>query len=429
MSTLTLRLPRPHSNQQRILREARRYNVLACGRRFGKSHLLINRQADTILKGGNFGYFAPNYKLLGDYWRDTITLLGPIIASSNKTDHRIEYITGGSAEMWTLEDEDAGRSRKYHRVAVDEAGLVANLGETWQAAIRATLIDYKGDAWLAGTPKGRNFFYEVFQRGIDPHRPEWVCWQMPTSANPYISADEVQAMRDEVSERKAAQEIDAQFLDDAGGVFRNVRAAATAARQEQPTRGHQYIIGADWGRSGDYTVFAVLDATSGRLAALDRSNRVEYELQRGRLGALCERFGPIVVIAEENSMGVPIVERLKRDGLPVRPFTTTNASKAEIIDALALAFERGTIAILNDPVLISELEAFEATKTPSGLIRYAAPEGMHDDTVMALALAWHGAQRPKMQSARVDFHARTTPTAAPPIAARSDEEIERMLDG
>jgi len=90
---------------------------------------------------------------------------------------------------------------------------------------------------------------------------------------------------------------------------------------------------------------------------------------------------------------------------------------------------RGPIAIPKEPVLISELEAFEATKTPSGLIRYAAPEGMHDDTVMALALAWHGAQRPKMQSAKVDFYARTAPAAAPPRAARSNEEIERMLDG
>jgi hypothetical protein len=429
MPTLKLTLPKPHVNQQRILDGARRYNVIACGRRFGKSHLLINRQASTILQGRNYGYFAPNYKLLGDYWRDTIKLLRPIIANSNKTDHRIEFVTGGSTEMWTLEDEDAGRSRKYHRVGIDEAGLVANLGEIWQTAIRATLIDFKGDADFAGTPKGRNFFYEVYQRGLDALRPDWACWQMPTSANPFISPDEVQAMRDEVSERKAAQEIDAAFLDDAGGVFRNVRAAATATIQDRPIPGHQYIIGADWGRSGDYTVFALLDATSMQLVALDRSNKVEYELQRGRLNALAERFQPAAIIAEENSMGVPIVERLRRDGLPVRPFTTTNASKAEIIDGLALAFERGTIAILDNPILIAELEAFEMTRTPSGLVRYAAPEGMHDDTVMGLALAWHGAQRPKMQSASFDFYARAPQAITALPQARSDEEIEQLLNG
>ena len=76
--------------------------------------------------------------------------------------------------------------------------------------------------------------------------------------------------------------------------------------------------------------------------------------------------------------------------MPVQPFTTTNASKQQAIDALALAFERQDITIIPDPVLIGELQAFEAKRLPSGMLRYQAPEGMHDDTVIALALAWQG---------------------------------------
>jgi len=85
-----------------------------------------------------------------------------------------------------------------------------------------------------------------------------------------------------------------------------------------------------------------------------------------------------------------LIEQLQRDGLPIQPFLTTNASKAQAIDALALAFERGEIRILDEPVLINELQAYESTRLPSGLTRYSAPEGMHDDTVMALSMAWHG---------------------------------------
>jgi len=114
-------------------------------------------------------------------------------------------------------------------------------------------------------------------------------------------------------------------------------------------------------------------------------------MQRGRLLGLCDRFRPSVVLAEENSIGAPIIEQLVRDGVPVQPFVTSNSSKAEIIDALTLAFERQTIRIVDDPVLIGELESFEATRLPSGLMRYAAAEGCHDDTVMALALAWWAA--------------------------------------
>ena len=91
-----------------------------------------------------------------------------------------------------------------------------------------------------------------------------------------------------------------------------------------------------------------------------------------------------------NSIGQPVIEQLTREGLRIHPFTTTNASKAEAIEALALAFERGDIRILNDPVMLSELMAYQAERLPSGLLRYGAPTGGHDDIVMSLALAWTG---------------------------------------
>jgi hypothetical protein len=77
--------------------------------------------------------------------------------------------------------------------------------------------------------------------------------------------------------------------------------------------------------------------------------------------------------------------------VPVIGFQFTNATKAVIVEALALAFERGEIRIPADQVLIAELLAFEGERGTSGLIRYGAPAGFHDDCVMALALAWQGA--------------------------------------
>jgi hypothetical protein len=46
-----------------------------------------------------------------------------------------------------------------------------------------------------------------------------------------------------------------------------------------------------------------------------------------------------------HTIGQPIIEQLSRDGLRIRPFTTTNASKAIAVEALALAFERREIRI------------------------------------------------------------------------------------
>jgi hypothetical protein len=206
--------------------------------------------------------------------------------------------------------------------------------------------------------------------------------------NPSIPFTEIEHLYRTMPDRAFRQEILAEFLEDGGGVFRRVREAATAPRQERAADGHAYVIGCDWGRSHDYTVYAVVDASTKSLVSIERSTNLEYALQRGRLVALCERFAPGVVLAESNAMGQPIIEALSRDRVPVRPFVTTNASKAAIIDGLALAFERGDIQILDEPWLIAELEAYEQERLPSGLLRSSAPAGMHDDGVMALAMAW-----------------------------------------
>jgi len=77
----------------------------------------------------------------------------------------------------------------------------------------------------------------------------------------------------------------------------------------------------------------------------------------------------------------------------VIPFTTTASSKGPLIEALALALERGELAILPDPALVGELNAYRLERLPSGRFRYGAPPGEHDDCVIALALAWHGASQ------------------------------------
>jgi phage terminase large subunit-like protein len=91
---------------------------------------------------------------------------------------------------------------------------------------------------------------------------------------------------------------------------------------------------------------------------------------------------------ESNSIGQPVIDQLVARGMAVIPFVTTNLTKQTIIQNLQAAFENGEIAILNDPVLIGELLSFESKRNTSGSFSYSAPEGMHDDCVMSLAIAW-----------------------------------------
>lgn len=383
----------PHPGQMQIMQERSRYNVVACGRRWGKTETGMALLTQTaMMRNEPVAWFAPTYKLLGDVWRRLAFDLEPWTAVANKTERRIELQRGGVVEMWTLEDEDAGRGRSYGRIVVDEAALVPNLGNVWAAAIRPTLTDLGGDAWFFSTPKGRNDFWQMYQFGLDPLREDWQCWQMPTITNPFIRRDEIEAARHDLPDRVFQQEYLAEFLEDSA-VFRGITTAAIATPQAYKDYNvpHDYVIGVDWGKYEDYSVFTVIDATIGELCHMDRSNRIEYQTQLERLKRLVKSFDARQVIAENNSIGDPLAEQLRRAGVPLQEFTSTNRSKQELIEGLMLGLERGKLKLLNDPVLIGELQAFEATRLPGGGLRYAAPEGYHDDCVIALALAWSAA--------------------------------------
>lgn len=361
--------------QRRVVDEATRFNVVCVGRRAGKTQLGIHLCADRDVLGYPVGWFSPSYKLMLEVWREVVQTFAPVIVRQNATERRMEFTTGGVLEFWSLDNPQAGRGRKYRRVIVDEAAFVPTLLDAWNYAIRPTLADLRGDGWIFSTPKGRNGFWQLWQRGQDEMEPDWRSWQMPSEVNPLIPPGELDEMRRQLPEMVRRQELDAEFLDDAGGVFRQVMDAATAEPQERGHLGHEYIMGIDWAYSSDYTAVTVLDIGTRSLVYLDRFNGVDYTMQRERIAAIADRFRPQVIISEANAMGRPNNESLRSMGLEVMDFTTTSASKDLIIGKLAGALERGDIRILPDPVLISELQAYEGIRQPGGGVKYGAPEG------------------------------------------------------
>lgn len=387
MTTITVRIPRPHEAQQTIIDESARFNVVNCGRRFGKSVLGLNRLTTPETLPYPQAWFSPTYKMLLEIWREAVEVFAPITKRKNVQERRVEFITGGMVEFWSLDKPDSARGRKYKRVIIDEAALVVDLMGIFQSVIRPMLVDYKGDAWMLSTPKGRNGFWQMYQLGIDAQQTDWQSWTKPTSANPYIADSEIEAMRANMPELIFKQEIEAMFLDDAGGVFRRVMEAATAEALNSGEDGKQYVAGVDVASQVDYTVVSVFDVAEKRMVYMDRFNRVEYPVLEERLAAVYKRFNMQTMVIESNSIGRPVIDHMRKRNLSIQEFTTTNATKTAVIQKLQAAFEHGEISILNDPTLIGELQAFEGTQM-STYWKYGAPAGMHDDTVMSLAIAW-----------------------------------------
>lgn len=214
-----------HSAQLRVQKQLTGRDILRAGRRWGKTTFLEQRYAYKALCGRHIGWFTPQYKLQMPTYRRLYTLLSPIVLQSSKTEGVIRLvplegqIEGGSIEFWTLDNPDAGRSRAYDDVVLDEASLVEkDLRETVEQAIMPTLLDRAGTLIVAGTPKGinvSNYFYVACTDktlGFTEH-------YAPTRDNPTLDPQGVATLQEKYPPLVYQQEFLAEFVDWGGEAF------------------------------------------------------------------------------------------------------------------------------------------------------------------------------------------------------------------
>lgn len=378
-------LPEPHDAQRRILDERERFNVLACGRRWGKTHLCTYLALQPALSGFPVGWFAPTYKVLSDATRTIWERLRPIHGRCrfDRSEMRLELPGGGSIEFWSTEPRHAGdqdsevaRSRKYKRIIYDEAARAKRLEADWTKAIRPTLADLRGDAWFPSTPKGHNYFRRLFVRGQGEQ--DWKSWQMPTSSNPYIHPKEVEAARRELPADAFSQEYLAEFLADAANPF-GLNAIAQCVVPMEP--GDVAVWGVDLAKSMDWTVAIGLN-DAGRVCAFQRWQG-DWRNTTTRLMGM---IGDTPALIDSTGVGDPIVEQIQSRCPLVEGFKFTAQSKQQLFEGLAVAIQRGEIGF-PDGIIRHELEVFQYEYTSTG-VRYTAPDGEHDDCADALGLAW-----------------------------------------
>ena len=194
------------------MNEASRFNILKCGRRFGKSTLSIYNATAALMEGKVCAYFAPTYKDAQEWWNEITSRLASIITAKDATMKQIRTITGGKLDVWSFDNPDSGRGRKYHLVQIDECEKGGNFEKAWKQSIRPTLTDYRGDAWFYSTPQfGRTFFKELFKY---PERlDDWKSWKFTTYDNPFISPDEVDSAKRELDPLTFACEYLAEDVD------------------------------------------------------------------------------------------------------------------------------------------------------------------------------------------------------------------------
>ena len=406
-----IRLPFPHRGQMVVQQQAKRFNVLSAGRRWRKTTLAMCIAVEGAMRGYALLWGAPTFDQVRIGWNETRQACGGY-AKFVQQRMTVEFPDGGRIIYRSLDDPDNARGHTADGVVIDEAGDVK--ARAWYEVLRPMLIDTSGWAWLIGTPRGRNWFWREWVNSQD--RDDSMAWQVPTLGvevvngilrrkphpleNPDIGFAEIERIFQTTPEDIFRQEILAEFLEHEGQVFRNI-AACLHAPQSTPEEhaGHRIVMGCDWAKSQDFTVLSVVCADCKQELAFDRFNQIDYHVQRQRLTTLAERWGVTRIETELNSIGTPVFEELQRAGLPVFGFMTTATSKPPLIESLALALEREEMQWLDIPVATAELEAYERkVSLATGRSSYSAPEGLHDDSVIARALAVramnHHAPRP-----------------------------------
>lgn len=379
-----------HPRQQEIHDSPALYKVVACGRQAGKTHLGAHEATEGLNAQERVLLSSTSQDQSDIFWEYITDWLADAIQSGVVYKHegrRILRYKDGYVRVKTGRDPDVLRGGNWNKIIFDECAWLDP--DTWYKVGQPMLLKSDGKAIFLSSPKRRNWFWELFVKAQADESGLWQAWNFSSHENPHLSTTALERMAENMSDEDYRQEILAEFLETAGAVFRRVDECATLQRRE-PYAG-RFVGGLDFAQVKDYTVFMVMDADTRQLVDYDRFHKMDWQLQRGRIQTMYSKWQPQAIIAESNSVGSPNIEALQREGLPIVAFETTASSKPPLIESLVLAFDRDEIAILDDPILKNELKAFERkVSLTTGRSQYSAPDGVHDDTVMALALAWHG---------------------------------------
>lgn len=385
METANLRLFCPRESEKLIFESMARFMIMDAGRRWGKTLSAINWLLEGTWKyGGENWWVVPIYKIGRIAWR---RLTGCVpkraIRDCSKVEMRMELISGGSIEIRSADNPENLRGEGLKRLVIDEAARVPR--DAWEESLRPSLSDNQGRALFISTPKGRNWFFDLWTKGQDPlQKNNFESWKFPTWDNPKITKADVDQARESLPADVFQQEYEAEFLEDSAGVFRNIKSCIKGIL-EKPDKDKTYYAGLDLARLTDFTVLSIIDQNK-HLVFFDRFNKIDWTYQKARIIESIKNY-KAKLLMDSTGIGDPILDDLSRALVNIEGFKFTNESKKDLIQSLAISFEQDKITIPEIKELVNELSIFEYEMTRSGNVRYSAPEGYHDDCVISLALA------------------------------------------
>lgn len=404
--------PKAHSNKQALIMnfftsypECKDLFV-SCGSKFGKTQAASTSISNGLINSRNayWRWVAPIYeqaRIGFDYCKKML----PIGDGFEAKDSRLAILC----------PELDSQIRYYHAHKADSLEGFATAGGVFDEAAKISKEAYDADNTTrsrtrskriyVSTPIGKNHFYnscmEAKEEMILAKRqlrvPRMMFITAATFDNPYIPKESIEDMRRRLPDRLFRQYIMADFIDDAD-VFGNYRQCF----EGQPivfdsddshwfadaAKNSTVVVGADWARTRDYTVFIAIDVEHKRVVGFRRFHKRSYIEAVRELVRFCKLFKETQTVwHDKTGVGVALDDQLAYTDLSYKGVTFSNQSKSSMINSLITTFEHRALFMPYLSVLDKELGAYEIKVNDIGTMTYNAPSGMHDDTVMALVLA------------------------------------------
>lgn len=399
----TIRLPiRNFDKQQEIFDCQSRFVIAAKGRRFGATKGAAN----------NFIHMAVKRQFQKGLWVDTVNanieryveryFIPPLLKLSPEGElwkwrkqQKILQILDSYIDFRSADNPHNIEGFDYDYGFLNEAGIILQDEYLWENAIRPMLWRDKCRVVIAGTPKGKNTFHELYLRGQDKDQSDYTSFRFSSFDNPYAPRNLIMQDIQSMPQRVVDQEIYAQFLDDTGVVFRGVKEIATLDPTKVPDVDftHMYVMGVDLAKLVDYTVIAVYDRTDNNQVFQMKFNGLEWPAIQARIQHVSRKYNNALVILDSTGVGEPIYDQLSRLNVPIQPIHLTNELKKEIIEKISNWIELKYFHMLYDKDTINEFDSFTYDiSEKTGRVFYNAPVGFHDDIVIAHALAIWGMQ-------------------------------------
>jgi len=385
--------PPLYSYQTRILNSAARYTCTEAATKVGKtaSHIVWLFECALVCKANqSVWWVAPTHsqaKIAFD--RMKVQISDRNIYKANESSLTITLVTGAKMVFKTGEKPDNLYGDDVYAVVVDEASRVREAA--WHA-IRTTVTSTGGKVKFIGNVRGqKNWYYKMCVRAKEKDNIKNGGQYEYFKITAYDAADCGMMTKDG---RPFIEEIEAAKHDLPESVFNELYLAIASEDGSNPF-GLPHIAGCVRPKSMDKTICYGIDLAKSvdwtAIIGLDQKASVsDFRYFQRPWGATTDEIKALPdlpMAIDSTGVGDPIAEEVQRWKNDVEAVHFTQRGKQQLMEGLAMAIQKRLISF-PEGVIRNELESFEYQYTRTG-VKYGAPEGEHDDTVCALALAWH----------------------------------------